>query len=158
MPNPIKAVKALSRAVGGITGKGAKQVNPVYRNIGPSVKVVPSKTTPKTGLENRGQKVSRGDRAESAKEMLKVRKKQTPKSKFFEPDSFSKKTIKVNSNPNKTPAKGIRNPTKTLLDIEEYNDPWYDKYGYPPTEIIKIKSSIPKRGKQRGKQWLRLGK
>jgi len=31
MPNPIKAVKAIGRAVGGITGKGAKQVNPVYR-------------------------------------------------------------------------------------------------------------------------------
>lgn len=64
------AKKAASRAVGGIVGKGAKQVNPVYRNIGPSVKVVPSKTTPKTGLENRGRKVSRNDRAETAKEML----------------------------------------------------------------------------------------
>ena len=31
MPNPIKAVKAIGRAVGGITGKGAKQVNPIYR-------------------------------------------------------------------------------------------------------------------------------
>jgi hypothetical protein len=31
MPNPIKAVKAIGRAVGGITGKGSKQVNPVYR-------------------------------------------------------------------------------------------------------------------------------
>lgn len=64
------AKKAASRAVGGIVGKGAKQVNPVYRNIGPSVKVVPSRTTPKTGLENRGNKVSRNDRAETAKEML----------------------------------------------------------------------------------------
>lgn len=36
MPNPIKAVKALGRAVGGITGKGAKQVNPVYKNMGVS--------------------------------------------------------------------------------------------------------------------------
>jgi len=32
MANPIKAVKAISRAVGGITGKGSKQVNPVYKN------------------------------------------------------------------------------------------------------------------------------
>ena len=31
MANPIKAVKAIGRAVGGITGKGSKQVNPVYR-------------------------------------------------------------------------------------------------------------------------------
>jgi hypothetical protein len=33
MANPIKAVKALGRAVGGITGKGAKQVNPTYKNM-----------------------------------------------------------------------------------------------------------------------------
>jgi hypothetical protein len=31
MANPIKAVKAIGRAVGGITGKGSKKVNPVYR-------------------------------------------------------------------------------------------------------------------------------
>jgi len=31
MANPIKAVKAIGRAVGGIAGKGSKQVNPVYR-------------------------------------------------------------------------------------------------------------------------------
>lgn len=36
------AKKAASRAVGGIVGKGAKQVNPVYRNIGPSVKTKPA--------------------------------------------------------------------------------------------------------------------
>ena len=33
MANPIKAVKAIGRAVGGITGKGSKQVNPVYKNM-----------------------------------------------------------------------------------------------------------------------------
>jgi len=31
MANPIKAVKAIGRAVGGITGKGSKKVNPIYR-------------------------------------------------------------------------------------------------------------------------------
>ena len=36
MANPIKAVKAIGRAVGGITGKGSKQVNPVYKNMGVS--------------------------------------------------------------------------------------------------------------------------
>ena len=35
-----------------------------------SVKKLPSKTAPKTGIENRGNKVSRNDRAETAKEML----------------------------------------------------------------------------------------
>jgi len=34
MANPIKAVKAIGRAVGGITGKGSKNVNPVYKEMG----------------------------------------------------------------------------------------------------------------------------
>jgi hypothetical protein len=33
MANPIKAIKAVTRVVGGITGKGSKQVNPVYKNM-----------------------------------------------------------------------------------------------------------------------------
>ena len=64
------ASKLATRAAGGIVGAGAKSVNPVYKNIGPSVKVVPPKTAPKTGLENRGNKVSRSDRANTADEML----------------------------------------------------------------------------------------
>ena len=64
------AKKLASRAAGGIVGAGAKSVNPVYKNIGSSVKVVPGrnvpKTAPKTGLENRGvkpTKAEQGDRA-----------------------------------------------------------------------------------------------
>jgi len=34
MANPIKVVKAIGRAVGGITGKGSKNVNPVYKEMG----------------------------------------------------------------------------------------------------------------------------
>ena len=80
------AVKAItsSRKTGGITGAGAKSVNPVYKNTG--------------------------------------------------------STIKVNSNPNKTPAKGKRNPTQTKLDRAESLDPVYDKYGYPSKKVIKINS------------------
>ena len=52
------AKKLATRAAGGIVGAGAKSVNPVYKNIGPNVKVVPPKTAPKTGLENRGTKVT----------------------------------------------------------------------------------------------------
>jgi len=69
MANPIKVVKAIGRAVGGITGKGAKQVNPVYRNINSSVKVVPNKTAPKTGLENRGAKLTKSQKSERASEL-----------------------------------------------------------------------------------------
>jgi hypothetical protein len=50
--------KLASRAAGGIVGAGAKSVNPVYKNTSSNVKVVPGKTAPKTGLENRGAKLS----------------------------------------------------------------------------------------------------
>ena len=76
--------KLASRAAGGITGKGAKSVNPVYRNTG---------------------------------------------------------TVKVNSNPNKTPAKGERNPTQNRLDWDEKLEPWYDKFGRPKPEVKKINSN-----------------
>jgi hypothetical protein len=54
---------------------------------------------------------------------------------------ISSNPIKVNSNPNKTPAKGTKNPTQTRLENEERLDPVYDKYGYPPTQTIKINSN-----------------
>jgi hypothetical protein len=38
MANPIKAVKSISRAVGGITGKGSKNVSPTYKAF-PTVKI-----------------------------------------------------------------------------------------------------------------------
>ena len=92
MANPIKVVKAIGRAVGGITGKGAKSVNPVYKNGG----APPVSSNP----------------------------------------------IKVNSNPNKTPARGTKNPTQTKLENEERLDPWYDKYGYDESrETIVINSN-----------------
>ena len=66
--------KLAQRAAGGIAGTAAKSVNPMYRNIGPSVKVIPGKSSAapkpkpsaKTGLENRGvkpTKAEQGDRA-----------------------------------------------------------------------------------------------
>ena len=36
------AKKLASRAAGGIVGTGAKSVNPIYKNIGPSVKIKPA--------------------------------------------------------------------------------------------------------------------
>jgi len=34
MANPIKTVKAIGRVVAGISGKGSKNVNPIYKEIG----------------------------------------------------------------------------------------------------------------------------
>jgi hypothetical protein len=54
----LVAKKVAQRAAGGITGAASKSINPVYKEVGPSVKVIPGKTAPKTGLENRGNKVT----------------------------------------------------------------------------------------------------
>jgi hypothetical protein len=40
MANPIKIIKAVVRGVGGISGKGSKNVNPVYKESGGHVKVI----------------------------------------------------------------------------------------------------------------------
>jgi hypothetical protein len=73
----IISKKLAQRAVGGIAGAAAKSVNPVYRNIGPSVKVVPGKTTPapkanpkpNSGIENRGAKPSKAEQGNRAREL-----------------------------------------------------------------------------------------
>ena len=68
------AKKVAQRAAGGITGAASRSINPIYKEVGPSVKVVPGKSSaapkPKsninTGLENRGvrpTKAEQGDRA-----------------------------------------------------------------------------------------------
>ncbi len=45
MANPIKVVKAIGRAVGGITGKGSKNVNPVYKEIGRTNQIIQLRQT-----------------------------------------------------------------------------------------------------------------
>ena len=60
-----------------------------------------------------------------------------------------KKTVKVNSNPNKTSAKGTKNPSKQMLDEYEMDKELYKRgLGSNPQikkQTVKIKSSIPKR-------------
>ena len=48
MANPIKVIKGIVRVVGGISGKGGKNVQPAYRETGNSVKVVQPGTKPLT--------------------------------------------------------------------------------------------------------------
>lgn len=52
--------------------------------------------------------------------------------------------IKVNSNPNKTPARGERNPTQTKLDNQDRADALENKY--PPVKSKTIKINSNKRG------------
>jgi hypothetical protein len=51
--------------------------------------------------------------------------------------------IRVNSNPNPMPAPGVRNPTQSIINRQEMNEPVYEKYGYPQGETIKIRTSAP---------------
>ena len=55
-----------------------------------------------------------------------------------------KKIVKVNSNPNKTRAKGERNPTQNKLTSQAVANVLGNKY-LPVNKTIKINSSIPKR-------------
>jgi hypothetical protein len=48
MPNPVKIIKEVVRGVGGISGKGSKNVNPVYKESGGHVKVIQPGTKPLT--------------------------------------------------------------------------------------------------------------
>lgn len=60
--------------------------------------------------------------------------------------------IKINTNPNKTAAKGNRNPTQKAWEREEANEPVYDKYGPPAKRTIKINTNpkpLPNTGKPR---------
>lgn len=56
-----------------------------------------------------------------------------------------KKIVKVNSNPNKTRAKGERNPTQNKLTNQDRADALENKYPPVKSNTIKINSSIPKR-------------
>lgn len=51
-----------------------------------------------------------------------------------------KPVVRVNSNPNRTPAPGRRNPTEEAWGREEALDPYYDRFGYPVRENKKINS------------------
>ena len=57
------AKKLASRAAGGITGKGAKQVNPVYRNTGVSKAEAKANTR---GLKAANKPVSKNNRGQTA--------------------------------------------------------------------------------------------
>ena len=59
---------------------------------------------------------------------------------------IKKKPIKVNSNPNKTRAKGERNPTQNKLIIQDINKVLGNKSSSVKSRPIKINSN-PMRGK-----------
>jgi len=73
--------------------------------------------------------------------------------KKLAPKTRKKKTIKVNSNPNKTPAKSMKpNPTREAIrEWEENNVLRKMHYKLPKNEmthdVYKINSALPKRGK-----------
>jgi len=90
------AKKLASRAAGGITGAGAKQVAPVYRNMGTgSVKVVPKTTEFKKETFN-SVRTSIAKQMKSGQLAKDVAKSKTPPRENL---MFPPKTVKINSNP-----------------------------------------------------------
>ena len=95
------AKKLASRAAGGITGAGAKQVNPVYRNTG-SVKVIPQSSISKTRAENvTAYNTSRVKDAKSGIAAKRAAKnaEQMNELKIYSLTKPPLKTVKINSNP-----------------------------------------------------------
>jgi hypothetical protein len=108
------AKKLASRAAGGITGAGAKQVNPVYRNQGFSEAVLKQPSyTPKnsigTGNVTKIPKVTKfqqdsvnsmrtsiANKRKSGELAKEVAKSKTPPRENL---MFPPKTVKINSNP-----------------------------------------------------------
>ena len=122
--------KLASRAAGGITGAGAKSVNPVYKNTGSNVKVVSPKTAPKTGLENRGNKVSRSDRRNTADEMLWDKAERSYEGGID------------------TMAAGMKGPKMGVLKgAGKKNQRKIDNLKKAAKPVVKINSALPKRGK-----------
>jgi hypothetical protein len=83
------AAKSTPRIVGGIVGKGAAKINPVYKETGASVKVIPSMSAVARGRANFAESV----------------RTQTVASKAFKEGAAKSvnvgkpsKTIKINSN------------------------------------------------------------
>ena len=65
----LAAKKAISRSVGGITGKGAAKINPVYKETGNSVKVIKAgskRLTEPNRIKNIGAEIDAATKAANA--------------------------------------------------------------------------------------------
>jgi hypothetical protein len=97
------AKKLATRAAGGITGAGAKQVAPVYREMGTgSVKVIPQSSISKTRAENvTAYNTSRVKDAKSGIAAKRAAKnaEQMNELKIYSLTKPPLKTVKINSNP-----------------------------------------------------------
>jgi hypothetical protein len=100
------AKKLASRAAGGITGAGAKQVNTVYRNMGTgSVKVIPQSSISKTRAENvTAYKTQRVNDAKSGVAAKRAAKNQETRNLqgILSGKTGDPKVIKINSNPTRS--------------------------------------------------------
>lgn len=90
MANPIKVVKAISRAVGGIVGKGSKSVNPVYKMM--DKQVTPLSKSVKIKYNKQAMENSIKD-----SQLKTTRPNMSPSRPVVSPPG-SGKAIKINSN------------------------------------------------------------
>ena len=107
----LVAKKLASRAAGGITGAGAKNVNPVYKNIGPSVKLKPAAKpigNPLNEEKAMESMLSSASRGGIGRQLGKSKDFRVANSKKLQPkpnqqklinEAKKKPPIKINSNP-----------------------------------------------------------
>ena len=107
----LVAKKLATRAAGGIVGTGAKNVNPVYKNIGPSVKLKPAAKpigNPLNEEKAMESMLSSASRGGIGRQLGKSKDFRVANSKKLQPklnqqklinEAKKKPPIKINSNP-----------------------------------------------------------
>lgn len=113
MANPIKAVKAVGRAVAGITGKGSKNVNPIYKN---TISNIPSTAHPKLHV-NVSSKVKLVPSAE-------MKKTNAP----FNPTSGAKQVMKENAKPVSKSKRGLKAANKPVSKKNRDGEGYLEAY------------------------------
>jgi hypothetical protein len=149
MANPIKAVKAIGRAVGGITGKGSRNVSPTYKAF-PTVKIK-FKNVPGV-LEERLINYTGPSMIRHMKETGEVSKAQAKANKRGL-KAAKKPTNKVGSKADKE----LRASTKSVSASKEQTKAQYDYYYGKGTgdDVTQINKSVTPKNEARSVRTLK---
>ena len=149
MANPIKAVKTIGRAVGGITGKGSKNVSPTYKAF-PTVKIK-FKNVPGV-LEERLINYTSPSLIRHMKETTPATKKEAKANKRGL-KAAKKPTNKVGSKADKE----LRARTKSVRASKEQTKAQYDYYYGKGTgdDVTQINKSVTPKNEARSVRTLK---
>ena len=142
------ASKLATRAAGGIVGAGAKSVNPVYKNIGSSVKVKPA-AKQKPNRPNETKAFSKAD-STMGRSYNKAAKEYDSMPEAGRFGSAAERQAMANEIASKSPiGRKTSIAIKKLTDAEKRKatTPSNINTANPFAKRIKINSALPKRGK-----------